>query len=121
VIAKCAVGLDVIYDDGLAVLSYLIADRGFDLQFAAFSQTEVYVVTDGAAHPLLRRYAGDGNEAHARHSADDIQNLWDGSYLPDGVYFRLNVNGHNKSGFALSLSESTRSGDEWFLERICCR
>ena len=102
-IAEGAVGLYVIDDDGLAVLSDLVADRGFEPQFAAFFQTEVDVVTNRAAHPLLRRDAGDGNEAHARHPGDDIQNLRDSTNLLDGVYFRPDVDRHDKSGFVPNL------------------
>lgn len=97
-IAEGAVSLHVIYDDGLAVLSYLIADRGFDLEFAAFSQTEAYVVTDGTANPLVRSHAGDSDEAHARHPADDVQNFWDSGNVLDGVHFCLDVDRHGKPG-----------------------
>jgi hypothetical protein len=101
--AEGAVGLYVVYDDGLAVLSYLVADGGFDFQFAAFSQAEVYTVTDGATHPSLGGHASDGNEAHARHPADDIQNFRDSTNLLDGVYFGFNVNRHTKLYLGSSL------------------
>jgi hypothetical protein len=75
VIAKGAVRLDVVYDDGLSMLSYLVADGGFDLKLAAFCQTEVYVAANRTAHPLLGRHAGDGDEAHAGHPAYHIQDF----------------------------------------------
>jgi hypothetical protein len=94
VIAKGAVRLDVVYDDGLSVLSYLVADGGFDLQLAAFCQTEVYAIANRAAHPLLGRHAGDGDEAHAGYPADHIQDLRDRPDLLDGAYIRFNVDRH---------------------------
>jgi len=94
VIAEGAVGLNVVYDDGLSVLSYLVADGGFDLQLAAFSQTEIYVVANRAAYPLLRGDAGDGDEAHAGHPADHVQDFRDCPDLLDRVYFGLNIDRH---------------------------
>jgi hypothetical protein len=97
VIAKGAVRLDVVYDDGLSVLSYLVADGGFDLQLAAFCQTEVYVVANRTAHPLLGGHAGNRDEAHAGHPADHIQDFRNCPDLLDGVYFRFNVDRHGNS------------------------
>ena len=84
--AEYAIGLDVVDDNGIAVLTDLVADRGFDPQLAAFRQAEVDVVSNGTANPSLRRYAGNGQiETHAGDAADHIQDFRDSPDLLDGV------------------------------------
>ena len=52
VIAKGAVGCNVVDDDGRPMLTDLVADRGFNLELAARREAEIDVVANRATHPL---------------------------------------------------------------------
>ena len=102
-IAEHAVGLDIVDDDGIAVLTDLIANRGFNPQLAAFRQAEVDVVANRTANPSLGCHAGDGNETHAGDAADHIQDFRDSPDLLDGLDFSFDIDRHDDLGLSLSL------------------
>jgi hypothetical protein len=100
-IAKGAIGLNVIDDDDLSVRSNFVADGRFNLQFATFDQTEVYVVAHRATNPSVGGYARDGNEAHAGNPAHGVQDFRDSINLLNGVYVSLQVSRHHKPATCL--------------------
>jgi hypothetical protein len=101
VIAEGAIGLDVVDDDGLTVLTNLVADGRFDNQLTAFPKAEIDVVANRAAYPLARGYPRDGDEAHTGHAADHVQDFRDGPNLPDGVDLGSDIDGHDDSALPL--------------------
>jgi hypothetical protein len=88
-VTKGAIGLNVIDDNDFSVRPDLVADGRFNLQLAAFDQTKIYVVTNRATNPTLGGHPRDGNEAHARHSADRVQDFRDGIDLLNGADISL--------------------------------
>ena len=92
------------------------------LQLAAFPEAEADVVANRTAHPLAGGDAGDGDEAHAGHAADHIQDFRDGPNLLNGVDFRLDIDGHYDWACPV-ISDITRrgnecSGNEWAAGRL---
>jgi hypothetical protein len=50
-----------------------LANRGFDLQLAAWLQTEGNFIAHRAGNPPCLGNPGDSGKTHARRAADDIQ------------------------------------------------
>jgi hypothetical protein len=53
------------------------------------------LVSNGIANPSLGCHAGDGNETHAGHAADHIQDFRDSPNLLDGLDFGFDIDRHN--------------------------
>jgi hypothetical protein len=62
-------------DDGLAVASNFVAQRGSKHQFAANAQAERDFIADGAGHPAVLGDTSDRGEAHAGGPARDLENF----------------------------------------------
>jgi hypothetical protein len=72
--AKHRVLRHMVDDDGFTALPDFVADRGFDVQFAAGLQSEADLIEDGAANPALIGDPRDGCKAHSGRSAYDLEN-----------------------------------------------
>jgi hypothetical protein len=69
----------------------LVADGGFDLQLAAWSQAEIDVVEHAADDPAIFGNASDRRKAHAGGTADDIENGRNGIDTRDDVNVVLEI------------------------------
>lgn len=69
---------DVIDYHRLMGLADIVADRGFDLEFAPGFQAKCDFVLHAAGDPAVLSDAGHGCKAHSGDAADDVQNGGDG-------------------------------------------
>ena len=95
-IAEDVVRLHIVDDYRVAVLPDLIADGRLDTEFSARREAKGDAVPNGAADPLIRSHARDGDEAHARNTCGQIQDLGNRPDLLDGIDVRLDVNCHGE-------------------------
>lgn len=71
--AKDFILCNIVDDDRLPAFANLVADGGFDLEFAAGLEAKIDFVIDREADPSVLRYPGDGGESHAGDAAHDVQ------------------------------------------------
>jgi hypothetical protein len=78
---------DIIDNDRLAALADFMADRRFDLQFAAGLEPEVDFIEHAACDPAILGHACNRGEPHPGCAAHYVKDCWNRFYAA----YRLNV------------------------------